>query len=65
MKNILFGFLITFILALIFEIIGIWQAMVVAGILGGLMVNRSWQAFLVGFSSNLLADDSDLFRNRA
>ena len=50
MKNILFGFLITFILALIFEIIGIWQAMVVAGILGGLMVNRSWQAFLVGFS---------------
>ncbi len=50
MKNILFGFLITFIFALIFEIIGIWQAMVVAGILGGLMVNRSWQAFLVGFS---------------
>ena len=50
MKNILFGFLITFIFALIFEIIGIWQAMVIAGILGGLMVNRSWQAFLVGFS---------------
>lgn len=50
MKNILFGFLITFIFALIFEIIGIWQAMVIAGILGGLMVNRSWQAFLVGFN---------------
>jgi hypothetical protein len=50
MKNILFGILITFSFALIFEIIGIWQAMVIAGIWGGLMVNRSWQAFLVGFS---------------
>lgn len=50
MKNILFGILITFILALIFEVIGVWQAMVIAGILGSLVVKRSWQAFLIGFS---------------
>ena len=50
MKNILFGILITFVLALIFEIIGLWPAMVIAGICGILVVNRSWQAFLVGFS---------------
>jgi hypothetical protein len=49
MKNIIFGILITFVLAIIFEVIGIWQAMIIAGILGGLMVNRSWQVFFVGF----------------
>ena len=49
MKNKIFGILITFVVALIFEIIGFWQAMVIAGVLGGLMVNRSWQAFFVGF----------------
>jgi membrane-bound acyltransferase YfiQ involved in biofilm formation len=49
MKKILYGMLISFVFALIFEIVGVWQAMVIAGILGGLMVNRSWQAFLVGF----------------
>lgn len=50
MKNILHGILITFIFALIFEIIGFWQAMVIAGISGSMVVKRSWQAFLVGFS---------------
>ena len=49
MKSIGFGILITFIFALIFEILGIWQAMVVAGILGSLSVKRSWHAFIVGF----------------
>ncbi len=50
MKNILLGIFITFIVAFIFEIIGLWQAMVIAGIFGGCMVKRSWKAFLVGFS---------------
>lgn len=50
MKNIGFGFLITFISALIFEFFGIWQTMVIAGILGSLVMKRSGQAFFVGFS---------------
>jgi len=50
MKSIGFGILITFIFALIFESVGLWQAMVIAGIFGGLIVKRSWHAFLVGFS---------------
>lgn len=50
MKKILLGILITFILAVIFEVIGLWQAMVISGILGGFVVKRSWQAFIVGFS---------------
>lgn len=50
MKNILSGIIITFIFALVFEIIGLWQAMIAAGILGSLVVKRSGLAFLVGFS---------------
>lgn len=50
MKNIGFGFLITFITAMIFEFFGVWQAMVIAGILGSLVVKHSGQAFWVGFS---------------
>jgi len=55
MKNILFGILITFFVALIFEIIGLWQAMVIAGISGSLVVKRSCQAFLVGFSGVVIS----------
>jgi len=54
MKNISFGLLLTFISALIFEVFGIWQAMVIAGLVGSFVVNRSSHAFFVGFSGVVL-----------
>ena len=49
MKKFSTGILITIVVAFVFELLGLWQGMIVAGIIGGLVVNRTSQAFLVGF----------------
>ena len=54
MKKIISGIMITFVLALIFELTGFWQAMVIAGAFGGLITDKSWQAFIIGMSGVML-----------
>ena len=49
MKKFFTALSITFILACIFEFIGFWQGMVIAGIAGSLMCNRPSQAFFAAF----------------
>ena len=49
MKKFFTAVFITFILAFLFEFIGFWQGMVIAGIAGSLTINRASQAFFAAF----------------
>ncbi|MDZ7319660.1 MAG: hypothetical protein ONB11_10920 [candidate division KSB1 bacterium] len=49
MKNYLLGTALIFALALVFESMGWWQAMIVAGMAGSLFVSRSFTVFCAGF----------------
>jgi uncharacterized membrane protein YuzA (DUF378 family) len=49
MKKIGTAIVIVFISTLVFEVLGLWQATIIAGIFGGLFVSRSRHAFLIGF----------------
>lgn len=55
LERIIPGFLISFALAFLLELTGLYLLMILAGVVAGVFVKRGWLSFLIGFASVTLA----------